>query len=550
MSSEISAEPLWWRKGVVYQVYPRSFKDAGGDGIGDLPGVIEKLDYLAGTLGIDAVWLSPFYPSPMADFGYDVSNYRDVHPMFGTLADFDALVAGAHRCGMHIIVDFVPNHTSDQHPWFQESRSSHDNPKHDWYVWANGKLGGGPPNNWLSNFGGGAWEWDATRGQYYLHSFVKEQPDLNWRNPAVKAAMLDNMRFWLERGVDGFRLDVPNLVMKDPEMRDNPLNPAIPPGTVPAREYDAQLHIHDHSHPDIHDVYREMRRLLDEYSAERPRMAVGEIHEFDWPVWASYYGEQGDELHMPFNFGLLNVPWTAQAVRNVVDGVEAALHPGDWPNYVLGNHDTHRIASRVGAGQARVAMMLLLTLRGTPTMYNGEEIGMHDVDIPPDLIQDPWELNVPGLGLGRDPERTPMQWDAGPNAGFCPPDVTPWLPIAEDYRQINVASELGDPHSFLTLTRRLLALRRESDALHSGMYRPVDLHTAQCFAYLREGDGRRFLVALNFTGEGCTLHLADIGPGTLRLSTHLDRDGDIDLSNLALRADEGCLIELSPRSRE
>ncbi|HEX6509757.1 MAG TPA: alpha-amylase family glycosyl hydrolase [Chloroflexota bacterium] len=543
MEKSARTDPLWWQRGVIYQIYPRSFKDASGDGIGDLPGILEKLDYLSDTLPVDAIWLSPFYPSPMADFGYDVSNYTDVHPMFGTLADFDRLVEAAHTRDLRIIVDFVPNHTSDRHPWFQESRSSRDNPRADWYVWADPKPGKAPPNNWLSFFGGGAWEWDDTRGQYYLHSFLKEQPDLNWRNPAVKHAMLENMRFWLERGVDGFRLDVPNLMMKDPEMRDNPPNPVFIQGAA-ASPYEAFLHLYDKAHSDIHPLYRDIRKLLDEYSADRPRFAVGEIHEFNWPIWASYYGEHQDELHMPFNFGLLFLPWTAKDVRQVVDGVEAALHPGDWPNYVLGNHDTHRIVSRVGPAQARVAMMLLLTLRGTPTTYYGDEIGMHDVEIPPDRIQDPFEKNVPGLGLGRDPERTPMQWDRGPNAGFCPPDVKPWLPIPDDYTQINVATELDDPRSFLSLTRRLLAIRREAAALHSGTYHPVDTDAGDCFVYRREADEQRYLIALNFSHEERPLHLADRDTGTIAVSTHLDRDGEIQLDELCLRADEGCIIRL------
>jgi glycosidase len=401
-------QPLWWQRGIIYQIYPRSFQDVNGDGTGDLAGIIRRLDYLSDTLGVDAIWLSPFYPSPMADFGYDVSNYVDVHPVFGDLPIFDRLVDEAHRRGLAVIIDFVPNHSSDQHPWFLESRSSRDNPRRDWYVWADAEPDGSPPNNWLSVFGGGAWEWDEATGQYYLHSFLKEQPDLNWRNPEVKQAMLDVLRFWLDRGVDGFRIDVAHLIMKDPELRDNPPNPNPPAPGAPFREYDTQLHLYDKGHADVHAAFRDIRKLLDEYSVERPRMAVGEIHEFDWPVWAGYYGEKLDELHLPFNFALIFGAWTAASVRAIVDGLEAALPAGAWPDYVLGNHDVHRIATRVGPQQARLAMMLLLTLRGTPTLYYGDEIGMQDVEVPPDMVQDPFEKNVPGLGLGRDPERTPM----------------------------------------------------------------------------------------------------------------------------------------------
>ena len=549
-------EPLWWQRGIIYQIYPRSFQDGNADGIGDLAGVIGRLDYLAETLEIDAIWLSPIYPSPMADFGYDVSNYCDIDPIFGDLATFEELVKQTHRRDLRIIVDFVPNHTSDQHPWFLESRSSRHNPKRDWYVWADAKPDGDSegvlPNNWLSMFGGPAWEWDQRTGQYYLHSFLKEQPDLNWRNPAVKEAMLDVLRFWLDRGVDGFRIDVAHLIMKDPELRDNPPNPHVPPDRS-VREYDKWLHQYDKAHADIHATFREIRSVLDAYNAERPRMAVGEIHEFDWPIWAGYYGESLDELHMPFNFALIFSPWTATAVRQIVESVEAAVPAGAWPNYVLGNHDVHRIATRVGAEQARVAMMLLLTLRGTPTIYYGDEIGMHDVEIPPERIQDPFEKNVPGVGVGRDPERTPMQWDAGPNAGFCPAGVEPWLPVADDYQQVNVASELRDPRSLLSLTRTLIRVRRSNPALIHGDYHSTNDRSPHCFVYLRQLDrnesGHRCLVALNFTDTEQTVAVGNLDIGSVALSTHLDRDGPVDLTALRLRPNEGCIVDL-PLERE
>ncbi|HVO42432.1 MAG TPA: alpha-amylase family glycosyl hydrolase, partial [Aggregatilineales bacterium] len=370
-------ESLWWQHGVIYQIYPRSFKDSNGDGIGDLAGVIDKLAYLSDSLGVDAIWLSPFYPSPMADFGYDVSNYTDVDRMFGDLPTFDKLVAGAHAGNIRVIIDFVPNHTSDQHRWFVESRSSRVNPRRDWFVWGDPKPDGSAPNNWLSVFGGSAWEFDAATKQYYLHSFLKEQPDLNWRNPQVKAAMFDALRFWLERGVDGFRIDVAHFIMKDPALRDNPLNPARVENPVNWWDaYNQYLHPYDHAHADIHGIFREIRALLDSYSAERPRFVVGEIDMDDWSEWASNYGAKLDELHMPFNFKLIQAPWQLAAVRTVVESVEAVLRFGAWPNYVLGNHDQSRVASRVGADAARAAMMLLLTLRGTPTLYYGDEIGM------------------------------------------------------------------------------------------------------------------------------------------------------------------------------
>ncbi|MGD8821422.1 MAG: alpha-amylase family glycosyl hydrolase [Anaerolineae bacterium] len=535
---------LWWQTGVIYQIYPRSFKDTTGNGVGDLRGVLQQLDYLSETLGVDAIWLSPFYPSPMADFGYDVADYTDVDPLFGTLDTFDQLLAQAHQRGLRVIIDLVPNHTSDQHPWFIESRSSRTNPKRDWYMWADAKPDGSPPNNWLSVFGGPAWEFDAQTGQYYLHSFLKEQPDLNWRNPAVKAAMFDVARFWLDRGVDGFRIDVAQFIMKDPELRDNPPNPGTKMDIHRALgDYDSLLHIHDKAHPDAHAIYREFRQVLDSYNGQNPRMTIGEIHIFDWEEWASYYGQSLDELHMPFNFQLLNIPWQASRVRSTVNDLESALPPGAWPNYVLGNHDESRLATRIGPAQARVAAMLLLTLRGTPTMYYGDEIGMADVPIPPERQQDPWGLRVPGLG--RDACRTPMQWTAAAYAGFSAPDTPAlWLPLAADYQEVNVERQLADPHSLLNLYRRLLAYRRNSPALSWGDYQPVDGAPADCFLYRRHTDEERLLVALNFTSERQRLALPDLAHGQIVLSTRLDRQGAVAPEDLVLRGNEGIIIAI------
>jgi alpha-glucosidase len=536
-------ESLWWQKGVIYQIYPRSYKDSNGDGVGDLAGIIEKLDYLSDVLGIDAIWLSPFYPSPMRDFGYDVANYTDVDPIFGDLKTFDRLVEEAHRRNLQIVIDFVPNHTSDQHPWFVESRASRTNPRRNWYIWADPKPDSSPPNNWLSVFGGSAWELDTSTGQYYLHSFLKEQPDLNWRNPEVWAAMLDAMRFWLERGVDGFRIDVAHYMMKDPQWRDNPPNPDI--ANTPYKslgDYDSQIHLYDFGHDDIHDVMRDFRKVLDQYSAERPRYSVGEIHIFDWAKWASYYGAKLDELHMPFNFSLIGARWNAGVVRGLVDAVEAAVPAGAWPNWVIGNHDEHRIATRIGSAQARVAMMLLLTLRGTPTIYYGDEIGMHDVPIPPEKVQDPWGKRVQGLGLGRDPQRTPMQWDNNPNAGFCPPRREPWLPVADDYPTNNVATQLDDPKSTLALTRRLLELRRAEPALNAGRYIPVQNAPDDCIAYIRESGTQRYLILLNFSSVSLRISLPEMGTAKIVISTNPDRQGQVDLGAFDLAAHEGCIV--------
>ncbi|MGZ9165881.1 MAG: alpha-amylase family glycosyl hydrolase, partial [Anaerolineales bacterium] len=418
MTNNTDRNYLWWQKGVIYQIYPRSYQDSNGDGIGDLAGIVQRLDYLSNTLGVDAVWLSPIYPSPMHDFGYDVADYCDIHPLFGSLQDFDHLLAEVHQRGMKLILDLVPNHTSDEHPWFIESRSSRDDPKRDWYIWRDPTPDGGPPNNWLSHFGGPAWTFDERTGQYYLHQFVKQQPDLNYRNPDVAKAMLDIMRFWLDRGVDGFRVDVIGLIMKDPLFRDEPPNPAWN-GVNP---FASLQHIYTANLPEVHDLIRQMRAVLDSYD---DRMMVGETYLPNEDLVIYYGGPDALECHLPFNFQLITAPWDAAGVRRMVDAYEAVLPPDAWPNWVLGNHDQHRLATRVGPGQAGVANMLLLTLRGTPTCYYGDELGMENVPIPLEKVQDPPAVNQPEIAhiVGRDPERTPMQWDTSPNAGFSEPDV-------------------------------------------------------------------------------------------------------------------------------
>jgi glycosidase len=536
---------LWWKHGVIYQIYPRSFQDSNRDGIGDLAGVIQRLDYLRDILGIEAIWLSPFYPSPMADFGYDVSNYTDVDPMFGDLPTFDRLVREAHIRDINVIIDFVPNHTSHQHPWFLESRSSRQNLKRDWYIWRDPKPDGSAPNNWLSNFGGPAWEFDQKTSQFYLQSFLKEQPDLNWRNPAVKEAMFDAVRFWLARGVDGFRLDVAHYIMKDPDLRDNPLN--LNSAKVDFKrmgDYDSLIHLYDKGHPDVHVVFREFRQILDSFSRERPRFSVGEIHIFDLKAWAAYYGTNLDELHMPFNFSLIRFPWDLQAMRQSIDNLEAAIPPGAWPNYVLGNHDEPRLGTRYGRENIRQAAMLLLTLRGTPTIYYGEELGMVNVPIPPEKEQDPWGKRVPGLG--RDPCRTPMQWDPSKNGGFSDKRVADlWLPLAPDYHDVNVAKELSNPHSVLSLYRRLLQVRKNNPALYAGSYQPVDGVPANSFVYLRQMNSKRFLVVLNSSPEPVYFSLPALGKGRVVVSTGLNRENEaVVLAVLLLAGKEGLLIEL------
>ncbi len=524
-----SSEAPWWKRGIVYQIYPRSFKDSNADGIGDLAGITQKLNYLQ-WLGIDAIWLSPIFPSPMFDFGYDVADYTNIYPAFGTLDDFDAMLEAAHARDIRVILDLVPNHTSSHHAWFTESRSSRDIPKRDWYIWRDPKPDGSPPNNWLAYFGGQAWTFDEKTGQYYLHSFLPEQPDLNWHNPEVRKAMFDAIRFWLDRGVDGFRIDVIDRMIKDELLRDNPVNPDWVEGDNPTWKF---LRVYSENRPGIHELIREFRQVFDEY---KDRVSIGEIAYSTNPRdIVGFYGMKGaEELHLPFNFALTMLEWDAATIRSFVDAYDGLLPENGWANYVLGNHDQSRVATRIGAAQARVAAMLLLTLRGTPFIYYGEEIGMTDVDIPPERYQDPQGINI---GISRDPERTPMQWDASPYAGFS--TAEPWLPVAPDYERVNVLAQQADGQSMLRLYHTLISLRREHPALHIGTYQSLDAPDG-CFAYIREHDYRQFLIALNFTDQPQTIDLPKYGK--VILSTHMDRSESVE--TLDLRANEGVVIEL------
>jgi alpha-glucosidase len=521
----------WWQTGIVYQVYPRSFMDSDGDGTGDLPGITSKLDYLQ-WLGVEGVWVSPFFKSPMADFGYDVSDYCDVAPIFGTMADFERLREEAHKRDLKLILDFVPNHTSEEHPWFVESSSSRDNPKREWYIWRDAKPDGSPPNNWVAHFGGIAWEWHEPTGQYYLHSFLKQQPDLDWRNPEVVDAMMDVLRFWLDRGVDGFRVDVMWETIKDAELRDNPPNPRYEEGVT--HPYFKVLPHYNHDQPEVHQVIGRMRGVLEEYPGDR--VLIGEIY---LPVnrLVTYYGTNGNGAHMPFNFQLILQKWQKQGIADMIDRYEAALPPHGWPNWVLGNHDRPRVASRIGRPQARVAAMLLLTLRGTPTIYQGEELGMEDVLIPPERAVDPPK----DYGIGRDPERTPMQWTSGNKAGFTTGE--PWLPLAPDYEQYNVESEQADERSYLNLHRKLIELRQSEPALQVGGYQPIEA-AGDILAYEREHKGERFVIALNLGAGPETLTVEGL-LGTVAISTHLDREAEAANGVVELRGDEGVLVKVS-----
>jgi alpha-glucosidase len=539
-----SQEPPWWQRGVVYQIYPRSFMDTSGNGVGDLQGVVEKLDYLndgdpdsGSSLGVDAIWLSPFYPSPMADFGYDVAEYCDVNALFGDLATFDLLLTEAHRRGIKIIIDYVPNHSSNQHAWFVESSSSRDNPKRNWYIWRDPKPDGSLPNNWGSVFGGPAWTWDGPTSQYYFHQFLKEQPDLNWRNPEVRQAMFDVLRFWLDRGVDGFRMDVVGMIMKDPEMRDNPPDPNADPNLPKNDLFRRNLHVYNEDQDDVHQILKEFRVILDEYG---DTCGIGEIW-YELPRWVKYFGEKGDGLHLPFNFRLLELAWDPVVFRRSVDELDAAVPEFGWPNYVLGNHDRRRLASRIGASQARVAAMLLLTLRGTPTLYYGDELGLENGIITADIMQDPQGINL-GIDKTRDQERTPMQWNSQLAAGFS--TAKPWLPVSPDFEQRNVAVQHDDPNSMLNLYRQLLKYRRNSPALEGGAYRSLDVGDEDCFVYLREHREGTRLIALNFTAQPKNLSVPFGDRGELALSTYLDRSEKVSLSELSLRPHEGVIVEV------
>jgi alpha-glucosidase len=509
--------PRWWQTGVIYQVYPRSFQDSNGDGIGDLGGVIARLDHLA-WLGVDAIWLSPIFRSPMRDYGYDVADYLDVDPLFGSLEDAARLIEEAHARGLRVLLDFVPNHTSSEHPWFLDARSSRESPYRDWYVWRDPAPGGGPPNDMESQFGGPAWTLDEATGQYWYHSFLPGQPELDWRNPAVRAAMLDALRTWFARGIDGFRIDVLWMIAKD----DGPWSDgSIGPG--PGGDPRAAL---DHGDgPDMEARLAELRAVADEFE---DRVLVGEVY-MEPARLVRYYGRDGRGAHLPFNFALVTTPWEAGAIRAAIDAYERALPAGAWPNWVLGNHDQSRVATRVGAGQARIAAMLLLTLRGTPTLYQGDELGLPDAEIPPARVVDV---------AGRDPERSPMPWTrAGRYAGFS--DAEPWLPLVPDAGAWSVEAQADDERSMLTLHRRLLALRRASPALREGSLALVEA-PPQVVAFDRIHGSEVMRVVLNLRPQAVEVPLPGAWSGAA--GTHPGREDRPWSGSLTLAADEGVVL--------
>ena len=466
----MSSDP-WWRGAIIYQIYPRSFQDTDGDGIGDLPGILQRLDYVA-DLGVDAIWISPFFRSPMADFGYDIADYRDVDPMFGTLADFDAIVDKAHRLGLKVMIDQVLSHTSIEHAWFQESRRDRNNDRADWYVWADAREDGSPPNNWLSIFGGVAWQWEPRRRQYFLHNFLASQPDLNFHHPAVRAATLDNIRFWLDRGVDGLRLDAINFCFHDRELRDNPAKPAHlrnGRGFSPDNPYAYQYHWYNNTRPENLDFLRELRALLDRY----PQVAaLGEISSEDsLATLAEYTGD--DRLHMGYSFELLTDDFSAGHIRTTVEQLESRMTQG-WPCWAISNHDVARVATRWVRQPAPPHIASTLTalscsLRGSVCIYQGEELGLTEAELPFEQLRDPYGIAFWPDFKGRDGCRTPMPWNDTVNGGFS--EGEPWLPVPDDHHRLNVEHQLDDDSSSLQRVRRFLHWRRRHPALIGGEIR-------------------------------------------------------------------------------
>jgi alpha-glucosidase len=516
---------------VLYQIYPLSFGDTNGDGFGDLAGIVEHLDHLE-WLGVDGIWLSPITVSPNTDWGYDVADYCDVQPDIGTVAELDRLVAACDARGIRVVLDFVPNHSSDQHPWFVESRSSRTAAKRDWYIWADPNADGSPPNNWISSFGGPAWQLDATTGQYYMFNHLSSQPDLNWWNDDVRATFDDIVRFWFDRGIAGFRIDVCNLIIKDAQLRDNPpATEADDPGT----QVLGQRTVHNGNRPEVHDVIRHWRGIADSYAL--PRVLIGETAVDDGDALAKFYGAN-DELNLAFNFPFITAEFAAEPLRRIVEETEARLPPGAWPAWTGSNHDMFRLATRWAADEPRkirAALVMLLTLRGTPVLYQGDEIGLGDVAVPHEQMRDPLGVRYMPYYAGRDAGRTPMHWNDGPGGGFAAAGVTPWLPMG-DTAAVNVRSQRGDPGSILTLTHDLIALRRQTPDLHSGAY--ATMPTPETLWAWRRG--ARHVVAVNFADADATISGVD---GRLLLGTDRTRDGETIAGSVRLQAWEALVIE-------
>jgi alpha-glucosidase len=532
----------WWKRGVVYEIPVASFADSNGDGVGDLQGIIGKLDYLndgtGRSLGVDTIWLTPINPSPMRDFGYDVADYCAINPRFGTMADFEELLGACHERGMRLMTDLVLNHTSDEHPWFVESRSSKDNPKRDWYVWRDGKSFGRRPNRWVSVAEGSAWRYDRRTRQYYYHAFLPFQPDLNWRNPDVRQAMLGVAKFWLDKGVDGFRLDLINFLYEDEQFRDNPPR-------LGHRPYFWQHHTYDRSRPESVEAVRELRRLADTYP---DRALMGEVFTDVNDDVTAYLGESDDALHLSFYLDFARRKWSAERFRESVGWLEEHLPEGAWPCYYLNNHDLARSLTRLGGGRhaearAKVAAAMLLTLRGTPILYCGEEIGMPMSNIPYRVMKDPLGTMYWPLTMGRDGARTPMHWSAERNAGFTTGD--PWLPVDRYHKTRNVEEEDTRPDSLLNWYRQLIGARARRASLHAGGYRMIESAPKGVYAYVREHEDDCTAVLLNFTSRVVDMPAESTrfaAPGSeVVLSTHPGTDG---ARGIRLRPYEALILDI------
>jgi alpha-glucosidase len=533
----------WWKGGVIYQIYPRSFMDANGDGVGDLVGITRKLDYVA-SLGVDAIWLSPIFTSPMKDFGYDVSDYCDIDPMFGSLDDFKNLINRSHDLGLKVMIDQVISHSADVHPWFEESRQDKTNAKADWYVWADPKPDGSPPNNWLSIFGGSAWKWDSRRLQYYLHNFLESQPDLNFHNADVRQAHLDNMRFWLKLGVDGFRLDTVNFYFHSEGLEDNPPVPVGEPKTMGAphdNPYTYQRHVYDLSRPENLDFLKSLRAMMDEFPGST---AVGEIGD-DFPLKRmAEYTSGGDKLHMAYTFDFLNTPHSPEYIREVLQNMQDIVGDG-WPCWALSNHDVVRSRSRWGAeedGEAYplITLALILSLRGSVCLYQGEELGLPEAEVPFERIQDPYGIPLWPVFKGRDGCRTPMVWDNSPLGGFS--TVEPWLPVDQKHLSLSVAEQESNPDALLHKVRQLIHWRQQQPALVNGELSQLDVGNPKLVTVVREYDGERLLVVLNMTNE---TQQATLSCGEIELLQGHGFQSILEGQNLTLPAYQACYAKLS-----
>jgi alpha-glucosidase len=525
----------WWRDGVLYQIYPRSFADANGDGIGDLAGIRERLHHLQ-WLGVSGIWLNPTMPSPNDDWGYDVADYCDVHPDLGTLEDLDALIAAASDRGIRVLLDLVPNHTSDRHAWFADALTARDAAHRDWYVWAPASPGGGPPNNWVSNFGGSAWTLHEPTGEYYLNQFLPTQPDLNWWNEGVRERFDDILLFWFDRGVAGFRIDVCHAIVKDRELRDDP---PVTPLDHPKLQARKVKPVYSSNRPEVHDVLRRWRSLADASGAGGSSpVLVGETYVLELDQLMPFYGTGRDELHLAFNFLFVHADLDATTMRGIVEAVEAGLPPGAWPVYTGSNHDAGRLATRWASGderRARAALMILLTLRGTPFLYYGDEIALANVPSDPETARDPVARRTGDPAANRDVCRTPMPWTDAPGAGFTTPEATPWLAFGDLSR--NVAAQREDPASTLHLVRDLIALRGRTPDLAAGSYTTLDA-PAGAWAY-RRGDG--VAVAVNLSDVAVTVPGID---GRVAIATDRGRDGEAVGGALRLGPSEGVVVDL------